>query len=111
MGHPRRAQQRGIDPGGVYLRLERRNNRLLGYTSQDGKTWSRLDPMEPSYPATIEGRPVRHQRLHGPDERPIRGLPVRRGQGGVFPGEVQGRNRWPLILPADSETSPDRARA
>jgi regulation of enolase protein 1 (concanavalin A-like superfamily) len=45
---------RGIEPGGVYLRLERRNNRLLGYTSKDGKNWSRLDPMEPSYPATLK---------------------------------------------------------
>jgi regulation of enolase protein 1 (concanavalin A-like superfamily) len=45
---------RGIDPGGVYLRLERRNNRLLGYTSKDGRSWSRLDPMEPSYPSTLK---------------------------------------------------------
>lgn len=45
---------RVIQPGGVYLRLERRNNRLLGYTSRDGKNWSRLDPMEPSYPATLK---------------------------------------------------------
>ncbi len=45
---------RGIPAGGVYLRLERRNNRLLGYTSKDGKSWSRLDPMEPSYPATLK---------------------------------------------------------
>jgi regulation of enolase protein 1 (concanavalin A-like superfamily) len=45
---------RGIDPGGVYLRLERRNNRLLGYTSKDGRSWSRLDPMEPTYPSTLK---------------------------------------------------------
>ncbi len=45
---------RGIEPGGVHLRLERRNNRILGYTSKDGKTWSRLDPMETSYPATLK---------------------------------------------------------
>ena len=45
---------RGIQPGGVYLRLERRNNRLLGYTSKDGRNWSRLDPMEPTYPATLK---------------------------------------------------------
>jgi regulation of enolase protein 1 (concanavalin A-like superfamily) len=45
---------RGIDAGGVYLRVERRNNRVLGYTSKDGKNWSRLDPMETSYPATIK---------------------------------------------------------
>ena len=45
---------RGIDPGGVYLRVERRNNRILGYTSKDGKNWTRLDPMEPSYPATLK---------------------------------------------------------
>ena len=45
---------RGIDPGGVWLRLERRNNRLLGYTSKDGQNWSRLDPMEPTYPATLK---------------------------------------------------------
>jgi regulation of enolase protein 1 (concanavalin A-like superfamily) len=44
----------GIDPGDVYLRLERRNNRLLGYTSKDGRTWARLDPMEPTYPATLK---------------------------------------------------------
>ena len=54
VGHPRRAQQQGIEPGGVYLRLERRNNRLLGYTSKDGKSWTKLDPMEPSYPATLK---------------------------------------------------------
>lgn len=45
---------RGIDPGGVYLRVERRNNRVLGYTSKDGKNWSRLEPMELSYPATLK---------------------------------------------------------
>ena len=45
---------RGIDPGGVYLRVERRNNRILGYTSKDGKTWARLDPMETSYPSTLK---------------------------------------------------------
>ncbi|MDR3639538.1 MAG: DUF1349 domain-containing protein [Isosphaeraceae bacterium] len=45
---------RGIDPGGISLRVERRNNRILGYTSKDGKTWSRLDPMETSYPATLK---------------------------------------------------------
>jgi regulation of enolase protein 1 (concanavalin A-like superfamily) len=45
---------RGIDPGGVYLRLERRNNRLMGYTSKDGQNWARLDPMEPTYPATLK---------------------------------------------------------
>jgi regulation of enolase protein 1 (concanavalin A-like superfamily) len=44
----------GIDPGGVYLRLERRNNRLLGFTSKDGKNWVRLEPMEPSYPPTLK---------------------------------------------------------
>jgi regulation of enolase protein 1 (concanavalin A-like superfamily) len=45
---------RGIDPGGVYLRLERRNNRILGSTSKDGKNWTKLDPMEPSYPVTLK---------------------------------------------------------
>jgi regulation of enolase protein 1 (concanavalin A-like superfamily) len=45
---------RGIEPGGVYLRVERRNNRVLGYTSKDGKNWARLDPMETSYPATLK---------------------------------------------------------
>ncbi len=45
---------RGIDPGGVYLRLERRSNRILGYTSKDGKNWARLDPMETSYPSTLK---------------------------------------------------------
>ena len=45
---------RGIDSGGVYLRVERRNNRILGYTSKDGKNWARLDPMETSYPATLK---------------------------------------------------------
>lgn len=45
---------RGIDPGGVYLRVERRNNRILGYTSKDGKEWARLDPMETSYPSTLK---------------------------------------------------------
>ena len=44
----------GIDPGTVYLRLERRGNRLLGSTSKDGKSWEKLDPMEPSYPATLK---------------------------------------------------------
>jgi regulation of enolase protein 1 (concanavalin A-like superfamily) len=44
----------GLDPGGIYLRLERRNNRILGYISKDGKDWARLDPMETSYPATIK---------------------------------------------------------
>jgi regulation of enolase protein 1 (concanavalin A-like superfamily) len=45
---------RGIDPGGVYLRIERRGNRILGSTSKDGKTWARLDPMELSYPSTLK---------------------------------------------------------
>jgi regulation of enolase protein 1 (concanavalin A-like superfamily) len=45
---------RGIDPGGVYLRVERRNNRILGSTSKDGKYWTKLDPMETSYPGTIK---------------------------------------------------------
>jgi regulation of enolase protein 1 (concanavalin A-like superfamily) len=45
---------RGIEPGGVFLRIERRNNRILGYTSKDGKNWAKLDPMETSYPATIK---------------------------------------------------------
>lgn len=45
---------RGIEPGGVYLRVERRNNRILGATSKDGKTWARLDPMELGYPATLK---------------------------------------------------------
>jgi regulation of enolase protein 1 (concanavalin A-like superfamily) len=45
---------RGIEPGGVYLRIERRNNRILGFTSKDGKNWARLDPMETSYPATLK---------------------------------------------------------
>lgn len=45
---------RGVDPGGVYLRVERRNNRILGYTSKDGENWTRLDPMETSYPATLK---------------------------------------------------------
>jgi regulation of enolase protein 1 (concanavalin A-like superfamily) len=45
---------RGVDPGGVYLRVERRNNRILGYTSKDGKKWARLDPMETSYPASLK---------------------------------------------------------
>jgi hypothetical protein len=38
----------------VYLRVERRNNRILGYTSKDGKNWARLDPMETSYPAVLK---------------------------------------------------------
>jgi regulation of enolase protein 1 (concanavalin A-like superfamily) len=45
---------RVIPAGGIYLRLERRGNRLLGYTSKDGKSWSKLDPMEPSYPASVK---------------------------------------------------------
>jgi regulation of enolase protein 1 (concanavalin A-like superfamily) len=45
---------RGIDPGGVYLRLERRNNRLLACTSKDGQAWTKLVPMEPSYLATLK---------------------------------------------------------
>jgi regulation of enolase protein 1 (concanavalin A-like superfamily) len=45
---------RGIEPGGVFLRVERRGNRILGYTSKDGKKWARLDPMEPSYPSTLK---------------------------------------------------------
>lgn len=45
---------RGIDPGDVYLRLQRRGNRILGYTSKDGKTWARLESMEPSYPSTLK---------------------------------------------------------
>ncbi len=45
---------RGIDPGGVYLRVERRNNRIMGYTSKDGKSWAKLEPMEPGYPSTLK---------------------------------------------------------
>ena len=45
---------RGLDAGDVYLKVERRNNRILGYTSKDGKTWSRLESMEPSYPSTLK---------------------------------------------------------
>jgi regulation of enolase protein 1 (concanavalin A-like superfamily) len=45
---------RGIDPGGVYLRLERRGGRYLGYTSKDGQNWARLDPLETNYPATVK---------------------------------------------------------
>ena len=45
---------RGIEPGGVFLRVERRNNRILGFTSKDGKTWARLEPMETGYPATLK---------------------------------------------------------
>jgi hypothetical protein len=45
---------RRIDPGGVYLRLEWRNHRLLGYTSKDGKSWSRLERMEPTYPSALK---------------------------------------------------------
>jgi hypothetical protein len=48
---------RGIDAGGVNLKIERRNNRPVGYTSKDGKNWAKLDPMEPSYPATFEVGP------------------------------------------------------
>ena len=44
----------GVDPGTVYLRVERRGNRILGYTSKDGKNWEKLDPMETSYPATLK---------------------------------------------------------
>ena len=45
---------KGIDQGGVYLKVERRGNRIMGSTSKDGKNWTRLDPMETSYPATIK---------------------------------------------------------
>lgn len=45
---------RGLDPGPVYLRVESRNNRILGSTSKDGKTWAKLDPMEPSYPSILK---------------------------------------------------------
>jgi regulation of enolase protein 1 (concanavalin A-like superfamily) len=45
---------KGLDPGPVFLRLERRGNRLLGSTSKDGKSWTKFDPMEPSYPSTIK---------------------------------------------------------
>ena len=44
---------RPTDPN-PYLRVERRNNRILGYTSKDGKTWTKLDPMETSYPGMIK---------------------------------------------------------
>jgi regulation of enolase protein 1 (concanavalin A-like superfamily) len=45
---------RGIEPGGVFLRIERRGNRILGSTSKNGESWTRLDPMETSYPSTIK---------------------------------------------------------
>jgi regulation of enolase protein 1 (concanavalin A-like superfamily) len=45
---------RGIDTGDVFLRLERRGNRILGYTSKDGASWTRLDPMETTYPGTLK---------------------------------------------------------
>lgn len=45
---------RVIPSGDAYLRLERRNNRILGSISKDGRTWSRLDPMEPTYPSTLK---------------------------------------------------------
>jgi regulation of enolase protein 1 (concanavalin A-like superfamily) len=38
-----------LDPGTAYLRLQRRGNRILGYTSKDGKNWARLDPIETSW--------------------------------------------------------------
>ena len=43
-----------IDAGDAYVKLERRGNRLLGYTSKDGKAWEKLEPMETSYPSTLK---------------------------------------------------------
>ena len=78
----------GIDPGGVYLRLERRNNRLLGYTSKDGKNWTKLEPMEPSYPATLKVGLYAINGCTDPDQRPLRELQF-------HPGEVPPARRRP----------------
>jgi hypothetical protein len=43
-----------LQPGDAYLRLERRGNRILGATSNDGKDWARLDPIDNGYPSKIK---------------------------------------------------------
>jgi regulation of enolase protein 1 (concanavalin A-like superfamily) len=43
-----------LEPGPTFLRLERRGNRIMAYTSKDGKSWTKLEPMEPTYPTTLK---------------------------------------------------------
>lgn len=38
----------------LWVRLERRGDRILGSISGDGKNWMRLDPMDTSYPSTVK---------------------------------------------------------
>ncbi len=40
--------------GTAYLRLVRRGSRVSGFTSQDGKRWSRLAPIESDWPAKLK---------------------------------------------------------
>jgi regulation of enolase protein 1 (concanavalin A-like superfamily) len=46
-GGSRGAQHNGaLTPGTAYLKLERRGNRIYGFTSKDGKHWTELKPID-----------------------------------------------------------------
>ena len=93
---------RGIEPGGVYLRIERRDNRIYGYTSKDGRTWARLDPMEPTYPDTLK---VGIYGINGCTE------PVQMTRAATPPrrGCAEGRRPGCRCLPPDTRSMPTRA--
>ena len=98
-GTRRRLNNRGIDPGGVYLRVERRNNRHprlhqqgrqeLGAARADGDQLSRHD----------QGRPLRDQRLHRADDRPVRGLQASpKGKGAAPPAPAEARRPGEVLV-------------
>ena len=43
-----------LGPGTAYLRLERRGNRIHGFTSANGKDWAALEPIATSWPPRIK---------------------------------------------------------
>jgi regulation of enolase protein 1 (concanavalin A-like superfamily) len=43
-----------LDPGTAHLRIERRGNQLLAWTSPDGSNWTALRPMDCPWPAALK---------------------------------------------------------
>lgn len=43
-----------LTPGNAYLKLERRGNRIFGFTSKDGKNWVALRPIDTVWPTKMK---------------------------------------------------------
>ncbi len=43
-----------LSPGTAYVRLERRGKSFLGFTSSDGKRWTKLEPINTAWPAALK---------------------------------------------------------